>query len=117
MTAPPIRRVIPAIAFALIVAACESTAPPPPVAAVTVVPVTVELVVGATMQLTAATWDASGGVLQGRGVTWGNSDPSVGTVSATGLVRALTRGSTTITATSEGRQATSVVIVHLPMGV
>jgi len=41
----------------------------------------------------------------------------MGTVSATGLVTAHAKGSMTITATSEGRRCTSVVIVHLPMGV
>jgi uncharacterized protein YjdB len=83
----------------------------------TIAPETTEIVVGATVQLTAATWDADGHVLVGRDVTWGHSDPSVGTVSATGLVTARSRGTTTITATSEGQHCTSVVIVHLAMGV
>ena len=117
MTAPLIRTLTPAVAFALLLAACQATAPPPPVAAVTIAPVTVELVIGASVQLRAATWDADGRVLRGRSVTWANSDPAVGAVSATGMVRALTRGSTTITATSEGQRGTSVVIVHLAMGV
>jgi uncharacterized protein YjdB len=83
----------------------------------TIAPETTEIVVGATVQLTAATWDADGHVLVGRDVTWGHSDPSVGTVSATGLVTAHAKGSTTITATSEGRRCTSVVIVRRAMGV
>ena len=117
MTAPSTRRLVPLLTSALLLVACTSTSPPQPVADVTIVPVTTELVVGATVQLTAATWDADGHVLLGRDVKWAHSDPSVGTVSATGLVTAHARGSTTITATSEGRRCTSVVIVRLAMGV
>jgi uncharacterized protein YjdB len=116
MTARHTGTSIPPVTLALLLA-CASTSPPPPVAVVTIVPETTELVVGASMQLTAATWDASGRVLPGRAVIWANSDPTVGTISATGPVKALTRGSTTITATSEGQRGTSVVIVHLAMGV
>jgi len=38
-------------------------------------------------------------------------------VSATGLVTTLLGGSTTITVTCDGRRATAVVVVFLPMGV
>ena len=103
--------------LALLVAACgESTAAARPVAAVTIVPESVEVVVSGTVQLTA-TWDASGSVVRGRTMTWASSDPAVGSVSSTGLVTALIRGSTTITVTCEGRRATAVVVVFLPMGV
>ena len=50
-------------------------------------------------------------------MTWASSDDAVGSVSSTGLVTALIRGSTTITVTCEGRRATAVVVVFLPMGV
>ena len=66
MTAPSTRRLIPLLISALLLLACASTAPPPPVAAVTIAPVTTEIVIGASVQLTATTWDASGRVLQGR---------------------------------------------------
>jgi len=117
MTAPLTRRLIPLVGFTLLLIACASTAPPPPVVALTIVPVTTELVVGATVQLTAATWDASGRAVGHRAVTWASSNPTVGIVSATGLVTALNRGSTTVTVTCEDRRATAVVIVFLPMGV
>ena len=104
--------------FVLLVAACgESTAPPPPIAAVTIVPESVEVVVHGTVQLTGAVWDASGRAVRGRAITWASSDPVVGSVSSTGLVTAFLRGSTTITVTCEGRRATAVVVVFLPMGV
>ena len=76
MTAPTARRLIPLLISALLLLACASTAPPPPVAAVTIAPVTTEIVIGASVQLTATTWDASGRVLQGRDVTWTHSDPT-----------------------------------------
>ena len=102
----------------LLVAACgEATAPPPAIAAVTIVPETVEVVVQGTVQLTAAMWDASGRAVRGRAMTWASSNPAVVSVSTTGLVTALIRGSTTITVTCEGRRAAAVVVVFLPMGV
>ena len=102
----------------LLIAACrEPMAPLPSIAAVTVVPESVEVVVRGSVQLTAAMWDASGLAVPGRAVTWASSEPSVGSVSATGLVTGLLRGSTTITVTCEGRRATAVVVVFLSMGV
>ncbi len=102
----------------LLAAACrEPMAPLPSIAAVTIVPESVDVVVGGTVQLTATTWDASGRAVRGRAMTWASSDPAVGSVSSTGLVTALIRGSATITVTSEGRRATAVVVVFLPMGV
>jgi len=52
----------------LLVAACgEATAPPLPIAAVTIVPESVQVVVHGAVQLTAAMWDAAGrAVLVGR---------------------------------------------------
>ena len=105
-------------AFALLVAACNAAAAPPvPIAAVTVVPESVEVVVQGTVQMTAAMWDASGSAVRGRAMTWASSDPRVATVSDTGLVTTQLRGSTTITVTCDGRRATAVVVVFLPMGV
>jgi len=52
--------------------------------------------------------DAGGGALTGRTITYVSSNPAAATVSTTGLVTALTAGaSVTITATSEGRSATT----------
>jgi len=118
MTSPPIGRLVLVVTCALFVSMCRSAGEPSaPVAAVTIEPVSAEVVVGGTVQLTAATWDAAGGVLHGRVVTWAQSDPTVGTVSATGLATAVAGGSLTITATSEGQRGTSIVTVHLAMGV
>ncbi len=82
-----------------------------PVSTVVVQPAQDTLVVNATAQLTAATLDSIGGVLTGRIVTWGSSDPTTASVSASGLVTALKPGGATITATSEGKSGTSAIVV------
>ncbi|HWQ29066.1 MAG TPA: Ig-like domain-containing protein, partial [Dehalococcoidia bacterium] len=84
---------------------------PPPVATVTVQPSSLSLTVGQTAQLGVVLKDANGNTLTGRSVTWSSSNPSVATVSASGLVTALTAGSATITATSEGKSGTAAVSV------
>jgi hypothetical protein len=118
VTISALPRVLAALtAIGLQVAACQSTAPPPPIAAVTIVPESIEVVVRGAVQLTAAMWDASGRSARGRVVTWASSDPSVATVSATGLVTARLKGSTTVTVTCEDQRATAVIIVFVPMGV
>jgi outer membrane protein OmpA-like peptidoglycan-associated protein len=60
---------------------------------------------GATEQLSASPMDNRGRPLAGRAVTWASSNDSVATVSATGLVTAVSNGSATITAASEGTTA------------
>ena len=84
---------------------------PIPVATVAVTPVTVSLVAGTTQQLTVVTRDAANNVLTGRVVTWTVLDQSKATVDANGLVTAVAAGTTTITATSEGKTGTAQIIV------
>ena len=89
-----------------------------PVATVQVSPPQSNLFVGRTLQVTASARDASGAALTGRAVTWSSSDPTVATITATGLVTAVAAGSVTITATVEGIEGTaSFTIVPLPAGV
>ena len=89
---------------------------PVPVGIVVVTPPTDSLAVNGAIQLTATTEDSVGGVLTGRVVTWGSSNPAAATVSATGLVTATANaGSTTITATSEGKSGTSAITVYVPV--
>jgi len=74
-----------------------------PVAGVGVTPPMVALAsFGATQQLTASPTDQHGKPLTGRVVTFASSNPSVATVSSTGLVTARSNGMATITAASEG---------------
>jgi uncharacterized protein YjdB len=82
-----------------------------PVASVAVSPAAASLTVGATTQLTATPKDSNGTALSGRAVMWASSNPSVATVSASGLVTGVAAGSATITATSEGKSGTSAIAV------
>jgi uncharacterized protein YjdB len=83
-----------------------------PVARVEVSPASVTMDVGATRQLTAKVFDASGNVLTGRTVTWSSGNTFIATVYANGLVRAVKRGQVTITATSEGKSGSASVTVR-----
>jgi uncharacterized protein YjdB len=87
------------------------TSTPVPVNAVTVTPGNVSLVLGDTTTLRASLTDSTGSALFGRATDWSSSDPSVATVLATGLVRAIAVGTVTVTATAEGHSGTSVVTV------
>ncbi|HSY84912.1 MAG TPA: Ig-like domain-containing protein [Gemmatimonadaceae bacterium] len=73
------------------------------VATVSVTPATVTLNPGNTVQLTAVPMDSLGNVLANQTVTWSSSNTSVATVSATGLLSAVTVGSAVISATAGGK--------------
>src|SRR3989441_10533700 len=82
----------------------------PPVTAVMVTPAAPGAFVGATVQLTAIPND-NGTPLPNRAVTWATNAPVEATVDPTGRVSALTPGTVTITATSEGQTGAAVVTV------
>src|SRR5947207_1990748 len=82
-----------------------------PVASVAISPATTSLTVGQTVQLTATPKDSAGGTLTGSMVTWTSGNPSVATISGSGLVAGVTAGSATITATSEGKSSTAALTV------
>lgn len=93
-------------------------------ATLTVVPVPVTTVVVSapsntvatdrTLQLAVVLRDERGGSLSGRTVTWSSSAPAVAVVDGNGLVTGLSTGSTTITATSEGRSGSITLAVVPP---
>ena len=85
-----------------------------PVATVSVAPASTSIAVGAVVQLTATTKDASGNTLTGRTITWSSSDSTLATVSSSGSVAAVAVGSVTITATSEGKSGQSQIVVTTP---
>ncbi len=87
---------------------------PVPVATVNVTLSPSTVAVGDTSIAAATTLDAGGNVLVGRTVAWSSRDSSVATVDANGVVYAQSLGSTTITATSEGRSGSSTVTVVPP---
>ena len=66
---------------------------------------------GQTIQATAVPKDASNNVLTGRTATWSSQNPTVATVSSSGLVTALTAGSAIIVATVESVKGDAGVTV------
>jgi DNA/RNA endonuclease G (NUC1) len=76
-----------------------STTPPGPVATVSVTPGNLTMAPGETRQYAATGRDANGQVSTTT-FTWESTNPSVATVSASGLVTAVADGSTSIRATS-----------------
>ncbi len=83
----------------------------PPVATVTVAGAAT-LAPGAVSGFTATLRDASGAALSNRAVAWTSSDPNVAAVSASGTVTAITPGTTTITASSEGKSGSAALAVR-----
>ena len=67
-----------------------------------------------TVQLTATVYDANDDIVSGATVTWTSGTTSVATVSASGLVTAVARGNTTITATSGSVSDEAAITVDLP---
>jgi len=82
-----------------------------PVSSVVLTPDTVSMFTGQTTPLVATTRDATGAVVTGTPVAWSTSNSSVATVSSEGVVTAVSVGTATITATSNGHNGTATVIV------
>ena len=95
----------------------DSTSPPPDrasVARVVVTPSSTSVEVGRTTQLAASPMDASGSPLAGRTIAWSTSSASVAIVSPNGVVTAVTPGTVTITASSEGASGAADVTITQP---
>lgn len=112
-------RLLPTIAsLTVLLAACDDAAvpldppDPPPVAAVEVTAPAAALEVGATLQLTATTFDPYGRELTGRTITWATSDAAVATVSGSGLVTAQAPGAVTISAHAETKTGSATLTVR-----
>src|SRR6266480_106229 len=88
------------------------------VATVQVAPASAGIATGQTQQLAVTLKDSAGGTLTGRVVTWASSNGSVASVTSGGLVAGVAPGSTTITATSEGKSGAAAITVQasLPGG-
>ena len=67
--------------------------------------------VGQTTQASAVTTDSIGGVLSGRPIVWTTSNASIATVSASGLVTAVSPGTANLIATSEGKTGFATITV------
>ena len=90
---------------------------PAPVASVSIIPPQLTVAVGAEGALSAELRAADGVVLTGRSVGWISGNAQVASVNAAGVVRGVTTGVTTVTATSEGQSATATVTVTSPVSV
>jgi uncharacterized protein YjdB len=82
-----------------------------PVARVVIAPSSASLTVGQTLQFSATPQSSNGSTLNGRIVVWSSSNPSVASVSTSGLVTAKLAGQAQISATSEGKTGSAAVAV------
>lgn len=85
-----------------------------PVASVSIAPTSASVQMGATVTLAATSRDAAGNLLANRAPSWSTANAAVATVSATGAVQGVGAGSTTITATIEGKSAQAIITVTSP---
>lgn len=105
------------VVLALASAACgggggDVVDPPAAVASVTVTLAAPQIFIGQTSQATAVLRDAQNNTLTGRPVTWSSSNTAVATVSAaTGLVTGVAAGTSSISATSEGKTGQADITV------
>lgn len=82
-----------------------------PVATVIIAPANPTVQAGGTVSLSASAKDMAGNVVTGRPVVWSTSDPARATVSGTGVVTGVSAGMVTITASVDGKNATTAVAV------
>ena len=91
--------------------AATVTVTPLPLASITIAPLAGSLAPGQSAQLVATLKDRNGVLLSGRTVSWSSSATGVATSDNTGKVTAVSAGSATITASSEGISGTVTVVV------
>lgn len=91
---------------------CGGGTEPEPVASIELAPATLTVEPGGTGQLTAIARSASGIELPGRAFAWSVAGPSIATVSQTGLVTGVTEGTTAVSASADGKNASATVNVR-----
>lgn len=121
MRQPSLRRVTFSLFLLAAGVGCSESGDPPPttmtvrpaVDRVEVDPTSAMVVIGEPLQLTATLRDAAGNKLSGRGVSWSTSQQSVANVTSSGMVTGVAPSNqqVIITATSEGKSASSSIIV------
>ena len=87
------------------------TEAPPAVARVTVSPSSVSIEEGGTHQFSATAYTSDNTTISGKTFAWTSSSTSVATINASGLATAVDAGSTTITATVDGKSGTASLTV------
>jgi uncharacterized protein YjdB len=83
-----------------------------PVATIALQPTTLTIAPGQAATLTATTKTADGTVVTGRAIAYASDNTGVARVSTTGVVTGVAFGTATVTATSEGKSATTAVTVQ-----
>ncbi|MEP6495569.1 MAG: Ig-like domain-containing protein [bacterium] len=89
---------------------------PPAIRSVAVTLSATSLAPGQTTTATVVVRDTASAALVGLPITWSSSDITVATVTADGVVTAVTPGTATITATSNGVSGTATVTVQSVVG-
>ena len=84
------------------------------VASIEIAPITTELKLGTSLQLTYAAKNAKGEVVSGADIKWTSGNALAAAVSSAGLVTAISEGQATIQARSGGVVGTVVVTAVLP---
>ncbi len=91
-------------------------APPPVATSIAVTPASHTLpAIGATVQLSATVRDQNNNPMTGQTVTWTSANTAVATVSAAGLVTAVSNGTSQITARSGNASGTANITVAEPV--
>ena len=83
------------------------------IASLTIDPSSASIGIDATVQLNAIAKDVSGNVVPAT-VAWSSANPSVATVSSTGLVKGVAAGTAAVTATADGKTSSINVTVTAP---
>lgn len=87
-----------------------------PVATIALSPVSASVTIGKTVQISATLKDEGGNTLAERPITWASANSAVATVSSSGLVSAVAVGTTTVSATVEGKSAsTTITVTQVPV--
>ena len=86
-----------------------------PVDKVTLAPATPTIIRGQTLNTTIDLRDATNAVIDDRTPVYTSADPTVATVSLTGVISGVKVGKTTITATAEGKTSTVTVTIVSPL--
>ncbi len=87
-----------------------------PIDTISVTPRSASVAAGQSLQLVARLSDSKGSNLTGRALTWETDQPTIATVSSTGVVSALTAGRANITASAEGKSGSaSITVTPVPV--
>jgi hypothetical protein len=103
-TVPVVATVTGVAGTASLTVTAPATAPAPTAAAIHwTTNISSQLAIGATAQIGAAAYDASGNVMPGKTITYTSSNPEFATLSTTGLLRGIALGIPTISASVDGK--------------